>query len=406
MNKKSYIVLFFLLNLSVHAQLKVGDQAPNFLLTMQNGMQGFTMPYMNRIVLVHFWSTSVLKSKQHNRALDRMTARYKNAVYKKAEGFVAVSVAVQSDKNAWLENIKQDSIQHMVNGIATRAYNDDICKKFGVNSLPADFLIDENGIIIAINPKYALVEELLDERKNYQPVQKDLSGSLAVSSNSSEMYKLARITLFNAYNDSISSTITDNNGKFEFNDIKLGQDLVFKVFNQANILTSEPLALFNNKGDRIMESVTKDEAFVFYIPANAGHKLIASSPAAENNSKVSMLNVTKHIMFKSVGNDLAITNEAEIKNIVDMMKRDQELEVEFTCHASTKLDAKTADELTEKQVQCIKKYFIAKGIPAGRIKGISKGNKEPVNKCKAGSADCSEAQHQLNQRAVFVIRKN
>jgi len=397
-----FVLLFICAKLS--AQMKPGDPAPNFMLQMQNGMQGFSMPYMNRIVFIHFWSTSVLKSKQHNKALNRMASRYKNAIFKTAEGFVAVSIAVQSDRNAWQESIKSDSLTDMVHGIASRGYNDDVCKKFGINTLSSDILIDENGIILAVNPSYSVLEEILDEKKNYQPIKKDIGGTLAISSNSSEFYKFARVNLYNGYDDSLGTAITDEKGKFLFNDMKLNHDYVIKVHNQANILVSDPLALYNVKGDRLMTSESRDNSFMFFIPANLNSKIIDESEEIE--TKVAMVNVNKYLNFKQVGSEWMIVNEFELKSFLDMMKKDQNLVLEFTCHASTKIDSKTADELTRNHVNTIKNYFTKKGINASKLLGSAKGIKEPLNACGKPNSNCTDGQHQLNLRTQFLLYKN
>lgn len=407
--KKFFTYIIIVLNLYSFSQttIKPGDLAQNFILTLpQNGTQGVSMPFMKRIVLLHFWSTSVSKSNQYNPAINRLTKRYKNSFYKTADGFETIAIAVQSDKNAWMEAIKKDSLNEFINAIAVRGYNEDVCKKYGVTSLPTDILIDENGVIIAVNPKYTLVEELLDEKKNYQPEINDLSGSIALSSNSTDLYSFAKIQLSNAYGDSLGSSITDAKGKFTFNDVRMNQDFVITIDNKTNIEVSDPLALFNIKGDRILESKTINDHFVFYVPAQYTKKFKVEME--EPDSKIDQLNVNKYVSYKSIGSELAVSNEEEIKGIVDLLKKNQNFNLEYTCHASTKLEPKAAETLTQKHVLAIKNFFLKKGIPSGQIKGISKGNTSPINKCKSGNgaSACNDGQHFLNQRTQFRIYKN
>ncbi len=62
--------------------IKSGSRAPSFILNLQeNTIQSFTMPYMRKIILLHFWSSNVKKSKSVNKYLNRITERYKNAQY-------------------------------------------------------------------------------------------------------------------------------------------------------------------------------------------------------------------------------------------------------------------------------------------------------------------------------------
>ncbi|MBL7917072.1 MAG: OmpA family protein, partial [Bacteroidia bacterium] len=238
------------------------------------------------------------------------------------------------------------------------------------------------------------------------PEKNDVSGTIALSSNSNEFYSFAKIYLSNAYGDSLGTSLTDAKGKFTFNDIRMNQDFVITIDNKSPIQVSDPLALFNVKGDRVLESQSIENNFVFYVPAQATKKLL--DVMDEQDSKIDQLNVNKYVSYKPLGSELAVNNEDEIKGIVDLLKKNQNFNLEYTCHASTKLDPKAAETLTQKHVVAIKNFFLKKGIPAGQIKGISKGNTTPINKCKSGNgaSACNDGQHFLNQRTQFRIYKN
>lgn len=403
---KIYLLFFVSFSFAQLPGIKVGDKAPSFVLTMQqNSTMGFSMPYMSRIVLLHFYSTSVSKSTFYNKPFNRLAKRYKDAMYRGAEGFEAVAVAVQSDKSAWMEGVKNDTLNQLINGIAVRGYNDDICKKYGINSLPTDILIDENGIVIGINPKITVVEDVLDSKKNFMPVKKDAVGTIALSSNSSDFYKYAKVYLFNAYGDSLGRTITDDKGAFVFSDVKLNQDFVLKVDNGADIVVSDPIAIFNAKGERIIESKTAEGGFIFYIPSNLSHKLVSSDEDAALEGKIDQVDVTKHLSFKNAGAELTPKDEFEMKSIVEILSKNRTLSIEITGHSSTKLDAKLAQANSLKQAATVKNYLVKKGVAANRIKTFSKGNSEPLNDCRPPQ-HCSEEDHIKNQRIQFRIYKD
>ncbi|TAF64336.1 MAG: hypothetical protein EAZ58_11310, partial [Flavobacterium sp.] len=54
-------------------------------------------------------------AKANNKFLNRICGRYKNAMYRSAEGFEVIAVAVQSDKKAWNEAITNDSLNNFIN---------------------------------------------------------------------------------------------------------------------------------------------------------------------------------------------------------------------------------------------------------------------------------------------------
>ncbi len=407
--KKGSIILLIMFCFVLIAQeptIKIGDKAQSFVLNMpKNSTQGFSMPYMGRIVLLHFYSTSVEKSMFYNKPFNRLAKRYKNAMYKGAEGFEVLEIAVQSDKTAWNDEVIADSLVNVVNGIAVRGYNDDLCKKYGITSLPTDIVVDENGLVIAINPKITIIEEILDEKKNFQPIRKDVVGTIAYSSNSSDVFPFARLYLFNAYGDSIERSMTDKDGKFLFTEIKLNQDFILKMDNGADIMVSDPLAIFNEKGERIVESKNSDNGFVFYVPSNWNTKITAPNEDAPLEGKIDQIDVNKHLVFKNAGAELSPKDEFELKGIIEMLKKNDGLFVDVTGHTSTKLDPKTAMALAQKQANAVKAFLLRKGIPLSHIKIIVKGNSQPLFECK-NPQGCSDEQHMKNQRVEFKVYKD
>lgn len=385
--------------------IKPGTKAPSFILSTQdNGIQSFTMPYMKRIVLLHFWSSSIRKTKPVNRFLTKLVERYRNAQYRSAEGFEVIAVAVQTDKNAWREAIVNDTLNAFTHGIASRGYSDDVCKKYGITSLPADVMIDDNGSIIAVNPSMTDIEEILDDRKNIQPVKKDITGTLAQSSNKSDVSKFIRLYLFNHYGDSIAKTITDIKGRFVFTDIKLNQDFTLKVDNKIDITTSDPIALYSPAGEFMMDGRTKDHGFLFYISARYSKKLTESDTVNPNTNSLGQLDIVKHLTFYTNGTGLTPKDEQELNPLIAKLIKDKTLNIEFITHTDARTDAAYAMELTTNQANAIKTYFAKKGIVAGRVRAIAKGNSD-LRKICGGTIDCREEDHMLNRRVEFLIYK-
>lgn len=407
MKKQSIIFLCCLANF-IFAQdglIKPGNTSPSFVLNLpKGGTQGFSMPYMGRIVLLHFYSTSVSKSLFYNKPYNRLAKRYKDAIYKGAEGFEVIEIAVQSDKGAWNEAIQKDSLNDVINGIALRGYNDDICKKYGITQVPTDVLVDEKGLVVAVNPRITLIEEILDEKKNFQPIKKDVIGKIAYSSNSSDVFKFAKVYLFNAYGDSLDKALTDENGSFIFSEIKLNQDFILKVDNGADITLSDPIAIFNQKGERVVEAKSIENGFVFYIPSNLNSKILDRSDESPMEGKITEIDVSKHLTFKNNGADLTPKDEFEIKGLLDILNKNKGVSIDIIGHTSTKLDAKQAQTLSLKHVNTIKTYLIKKGISQAHIKVFTKGNSEPLKNCQA--QNCNEQDHAKNQRVEFKIYKD
>jgi outer membrane protein OmpA-like peptidoglycan-associated protein len=409
MTQKVFVLLLFLGG-RIFAQsdsllIKVGDKAPSFVLTGQeNSIQSFSMPYLKRIVLMHFWSTYVTKSQSNNRNYSELLNRYQSASYKNAEGFEVIAVAVQTDKGAWTETIKRDSLENINNGIAMRGYQDEVCRKFGITSVPTDILINENGIVVAINPRMADIENVLDDAKNNKPVTKDVTGILAQSSNKAERIKYCRLYLFNNYGDSLQKTITSDLGIFKFMDVKLNQDFFLKIDNQANINTSDPIALYSPYGEFLMDGRTKSNGFVFPIAARSNYRL-TQSDSSSNTNYLGQIDVIKHLTFYTNGTGLTPKDEQDLKPILQLLQKNKTLKVELTTHTDARMDKGYAMKLTANQAAALKAFFEKNGITADRIRTVPKGNSE-LRKICDGGVDCREEDHNLNRRAEFLLYSN
>jgi len=392
--------LFFL-----RAQVLVNDLCPSMVL---NGHQGkiisMSMPYMNRYVLVHFWSSSVSSSRKYHPYFKNFLKRYKNSIYRDIDGFEIVCIAVQSDRNAWVSALISDSLEDAINAVAVRGYQDELCKKFGVTKLPMDFLVDNSGRIIAINPTLTFVEDILDQHKNFLPTRKELRAYVAYASNFNDRYTFSKLYLFNQYMDTIGMTRTDDKGMFTLEDIKMNQDFIMKIDNGTNIISSDPIALFTMGGQKIMEAKNVESGFEFYIPSGQNYKLTDAYEKESMKGKVDEVDVVKKMEYSNNFTKLSQRDILSLESLTEMLLKNKNLKVQIIAHSSTNTDAVKAASLSIKQAQLIKNHFVSKGFPAANIRTIGKGNSQPINNCL--TANCSEAEHLINQRVQIIISRN
>lgn len=409
--KKYHILLLFSCLQSIgysqkNELIQPGSKAASFVLSLEeNAIRGFAMPYQNKVVLMHFWNANSEAAKPTNTYLKRLLDRYKDSEYINADGFDVIAVAVQTDRTSWKQTIVRDSLSDFINGIALKGFSDDACEKFGVNKIPTDILIDELGTVIAINPKIIDIENALDNKKNLQPVKKDIHGILAQASDKKETSKYTKVFLFNHYGDSISYTRTNNKGEFDFHDIKLNQDFILKVDNQIDILTSDPITLYSMAGDLIMEGKTNANGFVFYVPSKLSVALVQEDSTHTSKSNPLEISFIKHFEFKNQYGALSIKDCQEIENILNLLSKNKNSILEFITHTDTRLDAQTAKNITDKQAATIKTYLQKKGIQPSRIRGFSRGNLSPKQLC-SNPQICTDEENYANRRVEFSILKN
>lgn len=74
----------------------------------------------------------------------------------KTKNFEIISVSIDEDKNAWLNAVKTDKL-NWINLLDKKGQAGEIAVKFGVQAVPANFLLNPRGVIIGKNLN---VEEL------------------------------------------------------------------------------------------------------------------------------------------------------------------------------------------------------------------------------------------------------
>jgi len=137
----------------------VGQKAPEFIAPGVNGEQLALNDMLGKVTLVDFWAAWCKPCRNENPNVV--------AVYKKYHEKGLNIVGVSLDKNAdhWKKAIQDDGLTwNHVSHI--KYFQDPIAQLYNVDAIPAAFLLDENGVIIAKNLRGealgAKVAELLD----------------------------------------------------------------------------------------------------------------------------------------------------------------------------------------------------------------------------------------------------
>lgn len=402
----SGILLFFWVCLAAQptdSVLSEGAKAPSFILRDGRAIRSVTMPYMKKIVVLNFWSTTDVLSQLYNDWLKRLLKRFRTANYTNAEGFEVISVAVQSDRESWQEAVRTDSMGMFVNGIAQRGFSEEVCAKYQVTEVPTLILIDEQGKIVSINPSMMQIENALNDRKNFRPVRKSLTGLLAQSSNKKEALKYSNVYLLSHYGDSIARTRTSENGIFSFEDLRLNHDYVLKVDNKVDLHTSDPIALYTAAGEFITDGRTRNEGFVFSLHPRVSNKLIP--PDTIRGGELDEIVVIKSLKFGNNGSTLTPADLNDVNQILERLRSNNSLNLELITHTDARMEPEEALALTSRQANTLQDYFQSKGISPTRIKAIAKGNSELRKFCD-GNADCRDEDHRINRRVEFLVYKD
>ncbi len=336
------------------------------------------------------------------RALD-LYERYNGITYRKAEGFDVVTVAVQSDKTAWKEDLAALKIEKLTNCAAVKGFNDMYLKSYKLGQLPVTFLIDETGYILAVDPTMKQIEDVLDSKKNSIPNPKDLSGKLLFTEGAQSPVKNQKAFLLNKFGDTLSRNTTDLTGAFTFRGIKVLNQFVIRIDTGGSLLGRSKVCLANAKG-ACFNTINKTDGYMDLKLFAAEINILAGIVENENPTKANYHSIDVPISFKKNGSELENSAFDELDKIATMMFKDKSYKLEIISHTDCRGDDEANLELSKKRSSAIKNYLVTKEITPARMKPVGKGETEPKNKCKNG-VPCSETEHAENVRTEFRFYK-
>lgn len=408
-NKFSLMIALCFLVGSALAQdassLNVGDIAPSLVLNSNNNsIQSFSFPYQNRITLLFFWSSSVAKSKENIYKYKRIYTKYADVGYKTAEGFNMISVAMQSDKNAWMRDLEKYNLVEINNCISLRGYSDMFIKNYKISSTPSSFLIDETGKIVAVNPSIKTIIEYLDSKRNVElntDVQTKISGKIMFGNKTLQALS-GEMLYFIKGQDTLKSMVIGEKGDFFIDNLNTQENLKVLIKSTNKIRDDQTIYITSENGEIVSDFFITDSGFENTI-LDAEMAYLKSS--SDNQSSVisdkSLKDLyTNEQIFLSKETVLSADAKNKLSKIVVKLKENPKTKLEIISHTNAIGDAKNNLTLTVKQSNAVVNFLISKEIDKSRLKPIGKGELEILNKCKDG-VKCSDSEQKENCRTEF-----
>lgn len=138
------------------AGLAVGEVAPDFTLNDPEGKQVALSSLRGKFVLIDFWASWCGPCRMENPNVVRMYDKFKD------KGFSIYGVSLDDNEKAWKTAIARDNLKWQ-HGSELKKWNSGVAQTYGVNAIPATFLLDRDGKIIAKNLRGPALESKLAE---------------------------------------------------------------------------------------------------------------------------------------------------------------------------------------------------------------------------------------------------
>jgi len=134
----------------------LGEDAPEIALPTPNGTIMKLSANKGKYVLINFWASWSPQCRTENMNLLNIYNKYRD------EGFEIFQVSLDQSKAEWEHAIKEDGLP-WTNVSDLKYWDSEIVKLYGVETIPANFLIDREGTIISKNLKGDALDRKLNE---------------------------------------------------------------------------------------------------------------------------------------------------------------------------------------------------------------------------------------------------
>lgn len=131
-------------NLERESAVDIGSKAPDFTAPTPEGDELSLSDALGKVTIVDFWAAWCKPCRVENPKVVKIYEKYHNNGLE----IVGVSLDRPGQRDKWLQAIEEDGLPwHQVSHL--QFWQDPIAQEYGIRAIPATFILDEEGVIVA-----------------------------------------------------------------------------------------------------------------------------------------------------------------------------------------------------------------------------------------------------------------